>query len=278
MEYLDQYPDLPRVETDDEEAQGRAWLAQSFERIERLHSAFVGMSVKQGSSLSGDDLATPREPLSHQIYTAVGVAFDNLRTIEVLIAEAKVLPVFAHFGLIRNALEAPGVGLWLLGPASRDTRVLRSLQVAYEDRADQWSLELEIAGKPFVRLSSSDAIASRLFEIRDMRPANVGKSLSPPTITKRLAAAQAFLPPQETSLLASWKIMSGVSHGRRGALYNLLDRTVTGVNPLGAEIRMTSGVRTIASMYMVGEKYLLALMNLMIQRGFHYVPTDDQES
>lgn len=278
MEHLDQYPDLPRVESPEDEAHGRAWLSQSFDRVERLHSAFADMSVRQRSSLHGHDLATPREPLSHQVYTAVGVAFDNLRTIKVLMADAHVLPVFAHFGLIRNALEAPGVALWMLGPTSRDVRVLRSLQLAYEDRLDQWSLELEVDGNPYVSLPPTDAIANRLLEIRDLRPVNSGVSLNPPSITKRLAVAQAFVPPQEVTLLASWKIMSGVAHGRRGTLYNLLDRTVTGVNPLGAEIRMTSSVRTIATMYMVAEKYLLALMNLMILRGYVYAPRDDQEN
>lgn len=267
MADLGDFPDLPRAETPEAESAGLRQLSESFARVEQLHEAYERLIVRPATSLAGDDNATPFEHISHQVDTLVGVALDNLRTVKVLVADARVFPAFAHFGLLRNALEAAGTGLWLLGPSSRDERVLRSLQLAWEDRQDEYSLELELRQLPYGVVPASDNVVARLAALRDMRTPNRARRLKPESISKRLSLAQAFVPDQEVSLLAGWKLLSGVSHGRRRTFYNLLDREVLSTDLLGASIRLTSSAQSVASMHLLAEKYLLRLMGLMLERG-----------
>ncbi len=138
---LRDFPDLPRQESVEDEVRARHALFEAFGMVETLHAQFRDYSVRSGTALAGDDVATPFEHLSSQIETSIAVAFDNLRTVKLIMQDAATVPAFSHFGLVRNAIEGAGIGLWLLGPTSRGERVLRSLQSSFESRKDLHSLE-----------------------------------------------------------------------------------------------------------------------------------------
>jgi len=267
MADLRDFPDLSRRESAEDEENARRALFAAFGMVETLHERFRDYSVVSGTALAGDDAATPFEHLSSQVETCIAVAFDNLRSVKLIMQDAGTVPAFSHFGLVRNAIEGAGIGLWLLGPALRDERVLRSLQSSFESRKDIHSLESAIEGT-FVRLPTDDPARVRLEELRDSRPANVGRSLNPPTITDRLKDAQNYSRDSgDFSLLVVWKMTSGVAHGQRSALYAMLDREVLSTDDVGARINMTSSLSTIAGTYRLAVHYLMDLLVLLLNRN-----------
>jgi hypothetical protein len=266
MADVSDFPDLHRRESAEDEQQMQPILFQTFAMVDVLHDRFQDYVVQPGTALAGDDAATPYEGLSSQVETCIGVAFDNLRTLRLIMQDAGTIPAFAHFGLVRNAMEAVGIGLWLLGPGSRDERVFRSLQLAFESRKDLHGLEAAIEGT-YAPLSFDDPARSRLEEIRDTRPALRGKSLKPPTITDRLKVAQEYVDAHDYTILIVWKLTSGISHGQRSTMYALLDREVMSTNDVGARVLMTSSLTTITATYKITFHYLMELLSMLLGRN-----------
>lgn len=266
MADLSDYPDLHRRESAEDEQRIQAILFQSFAMVDTLHTRFEDYAVQPGTALAGDDIATPYERLSSQAETCIAVAFDNLRTVQLIMQNAGTIPAFAHFGLIRNAIEAAGIGLWLLGPTSRDERVLRSLQLSFENRKDLHGLETAIEGT-YAALRTDDPIKARLEELRDARSANRGKTLKPPTITARLKNAQEYVDRGDHTILIVWKMTSGISHGQRSTMYALLDREVLSTSEVGARVLMTSSLATITATYKLAFHYLMDLLVILLARN-----------
>lgn len=262
----DSYADIHRLESPEQEKELLAALLTSFSQTEALHQMWVGFETRSGTALAGDDTATPYERTSQWLSSLVGVAFDNLLTVKLVIQDAETVPVAAHFGLLRNAIEAIGMGLWLIGSNSRDTRVLRTLQLSYEDRQDEYSLNAVIEEND-TKLPDDDAAVVRLAEIRDARSGLRGRSLTPPSITKRLTTAQAPAGDYRFSLLAIWKLTSGIAHGRRSTFYHLLDREVTATTEDGASIFMSSSYGSVAGTYRIALHYLMRLLTVALGRN-----------
>lgn len=63
-----------------------------------------------------------------------------------LLVQFDEAPTFAHFGLLRNAIEAVEIALWTQCPSSRDKRVLRTLRLTLEGRRDIYSLQVVTKG------------------------------------------------------------------------------------------------------------------------------------
>lgn len=261
-----EYDDLHRRETPEQERELQSALFASFSQIEALHTMWRGFEVRPGTALAGDDKATPYESTSQWISTFVGVAFDNLRTVKLVIQDAQTMPMSAHFGLVRNALEAAGVGLWLIGSGARDTRVLRTLQLSFENRRDEHNLNEAIQGTA-AKLPPDDPTAVRLRELCDARPGIRGFSLNPPSISERLKAAQEPAGDYPFSLLATWKLTSGIAHGRRSAMYHLLDREVVATSENGASIWMTSSFGSVAGTYQIALHYLMRFLTIALSRN-----------
>jgi len=265
------HDEINRREPPEQEEALQAALYRSFAQTEALSEMWTSFEVRRGTALAGDDRATPFEPTSQWIGTFVNVAFDNLRTVKLIIQDAQTMPMSAHFGLLRNALEAAGVGLWLIGPGARDTRVLRTLQLSYENRRDEHNLNGVIGGSAG-RLTSDDATVARLNEIRDARAGIAGLSLSPPSISTRLRSAQEFAGQHDFPLLTMWKLTSGVAHGRRSAMFHLLDREVISTNERGANIWMTSSFGSVAGTHQITLHYLMRLLRTALSRNGTHSP------
>ncbi|WP_243227427.1 hypothetical protein [Microbacterium sp. CIAB417] len=92
-------------------------------------SRLNGFKVQPGSAFAGDDEATRTGAISHQASALLSVAADNAHALRSVVVKAKVIPAFAGCSLTRNAIERAGVTLWLMGPPTRDTRVLHALQL-----------------------------------------------------------------------------------------------------------------------------------------------------
>lgn len=244
-----------RVHSDEIEQKAMDLLVKALQRLEQWEEAVSSLGVMDRTSLAGDDRATPYENISSQVRSYLSVAIDHLRTLREVALEGQSLPAMAGFTLIRAAVEAIGTSLWLLGPGSRDVRVLHSLQLARESHHDVFTAEAEYRGTS-PKLPEDDATIRRLAEIRDDRPGLRGRSLHEPTMAKRLKEAQAFAENEKFTLIVIWRIASGIAHGGRGMLYELLDREVIETDETRFEVMMKSSFTAVAGMYAVTERHL----------------------
>lgn len=65
---------------------------------------------------------------------SLGVALDDLHAFKIIVADGLVVLPLKMLTLLRSAYEAAATALWLLHPASRDDRVLRSQKLARDNR------------------------------------------------------------------------------------------------------------------------------------------------
>lgn len=261
----------PLVDRDplDEERAGQLIL-EANERIEPLVNFMQRFAVASGTSLAGDDSATAYDPLSNQVRSLLSVALDNMQAFSALLIRAEVLPAFAGHALMRNALEGAGLSLWLLGPTARDERVIRALQNSYESRFDLHTLHAEIHDTAFVRPDTGDRVYDRLAELRDARPNLAGRSLRPQAISKRLALAEPHVTRQsedQLRLVTLWRITSGITHGRRDIIWQVIDGELASTTSTGAEMRMTAGVSQVASFFVATVNYLQDGVRLLQERN-----------
>src|SRR5688572_8074481 len=84
--------------------------------------------VLAGSSLAGDDRATDPYQTSHVMRWCITAAADHLHAVKTLVVDAHVLHVAAPASLARVALENAATAVWVLGPTSREERVIRTLR------------------------------------------------------------------------------------------------------------------------------------------------------
>lgn len=242
-------------------------LIESLERLEEWIKRVEALDALPNTSLSGDDAASEFDPVSHQVRSYLIVALDHLITLKLAVVKGSSLPSMAALTLIRSAIESIGMGLWLLGPSSRDERVLRSLMLVYESRRDVHNVESELAGRTAKFPISGDRTVQRLQEVRDKRPGISGASLNAPGIGSRLANAQSLVPEQDISLLAVWRAASGIAHGGRSMIYSLLESTTIREHSHGAEVLMTSSFSVVAGFYRQTEWYMNKLVLLFDSRN-----------
>lgn len=260
--YASQYVD------ESEEHRAFAMLIESLRKVDELGDSIREVRVRSSSALGGDDVATPYETLSSQVETNIQGAIDNVRALSSLMLDAKTLPAFAHFGLLRSALEMIGTGFWLLGPTSRDTRVLRSLQLCLEGRRDSITASNELARLPG-KFPPTDPVKIMLESQRDARPGLTGRSLGAPSVATRLAAAQEFCGEQPYTILGFWRLTSGAMHGRRATLKDLLEHEILESTDADVRTSMTSGVIVVANILRHVEVYLFELAFLLLRRAGH---------
>lgn len=87
-----------------------------------------GFPVQPRSSLAGDDRAAHPFEVSQAIRHLINVTVDQLHGAVTLVHDAKAHHLAVTATLARAALENTATGLWILGPASRDLRIERTLR------------------------------------------------------------------------------------------------------------------------------------------------------
>ncbi len=249
-----------------EEYKATEILLESFRKISELSALLRKFRVQSGSSLQGDDSATPYEMLSSQVDTCIQGAMDNVNALQALMVDGTTLPAYAHFSFLRNALEFVGTGFWVLGPSSRDERVIRSLQLAFEARRDYLNVVNELKQRP-EKMPANDEIRLLLQAQRDCRPSIASRKLDPPSISARLRTAQDFCSEQPNTIIGFWRLTSGAVHGRRAILRDLLEHEVLERSPEVVLTSSTSGVIVVSNILRHIEVYLFELSILFITRG-----------
>ncbi|WP_292767246.1 hypothetical protein [Microbacterium sp. UBA3486] len=240
------------------------------ERLEPLIKRLNAFDVRAGSSLAGDDRATRSDAVSHQARALLSVAADNASTVATVLVKAEVLPAFAAFTLLRNALECAGVALWLIGPRARDSRILRALQLSRESRNDEQRFEATVAGQKYRGLPDTDAVLQRLIVERDQRPGIFGERLTPPPITDRLAEAQSYITQRsddQEPLLVQWQRTSGLAHGRRHAVWQTSNARIVSLDHIGFQAMMSGDIVAITAHFEAAVNHLDDGISLLELRG-----------
>ncbi|WP_166871503.1 hypothetical protein [Salinibacterium sp. ZJ450] len=261
----------------DEEFQhgrGREIAAEYFplvsEGVEPLIDRLQTFKVQPRSSLAGDDRASTTDAVSHQARGLLSVGADHIKAVSDLLMKADTMPAFAGFTLTRSALECAGVALWLIGPPDRDTRVLRAIQLSRESLNDSRRLAATAAGAKHRGLEPDDPYLKQFEEMRDARPNNAGVTLSAPSITDRLDAAEVFVirhTPEQETLLMQWQRTSGLAHGRRHSIWQHSNARLHSADHIGFQVRVTGDLVALTAHFESAVNYLEDGISLLEQRG-----------
>ncbi len=254
-----------RQETSEHEELGRRSLSLSFRRYESLAARSEAQSVRPGSSLAGDRAATPYSSVPDQVRASVGVALDHLHAFKLIVVDGEAALPFAMYTLVRSAYEAAGTALWLLHPASRDERVLRSLKLARENRR----LVHVVMEKSDREDPGWDRAIAALERDRDGRASLIGADLRKvATVSSRLEAIAPLVPDLFLTPLALWQTSSGMAHANNSMMLLMLDREQIGeAEHGGADYRLTTSLLAVAGFFDAALDMIEILMELWDQRN-----------
>lgn len=223
-------------------------------------------SVTPGSSLSGDLKAAPYNPVSDQIAGLLATAVDHLHAVRVSVEDSggKIMTM-ALFTLIRSAFESAGTGLWILSPARRDDRVLRSMQLTRDNRRQQRSVRTDLKqpdpgfGRMEAKLKAQLAARAGLF----------GKGLDDKIpVTSRLEDIAGLFPEMIFPPVTMWRLASGIAHGNSSMMMILLDHEqLDDFTDGAASFKLTSSVAAIAVFYREALVVTEALFDLYDSRN-----------
>lgn len=100
----------------------------------------AAIEPKQKSEIAADDESTAWRHLSHTVVAGLNLAADNLRAVTSLIrpdGQRVEFPSFAHYPMLRAALEGGSLALWLVGPDDPRIRFQRLIRVAWAEMLDE---------------------------------------------------------------------------------------------------------------------------------------------
>jgi len=166
---------------------------------------------------------------------------------KIVVADGGAVLPFTMFTLVRSAYEAAATAFWLLQPASRDDRVLRSLKLARDNRRQVHNV-MEKSGRED---PGWDRAMAALERDRDGRKALVGVKLtSVLSVTDRLVEIAALFPDLFLTPLALWQTSSGMAHANNAMMLLLLDREQVGqAQHGGADYRVTTSLLVVAGYF-----------------------------
>ncbi|WP_347753782.1 hypothetical protein [Agrococcus sp. ProA11] len=227
---------------DEVESAGLVRLDELLRRIEPLRERIVALHAEPGSRTAEDDLATPYDPLSYQVHHLASAALDQLETLHDVVVRAEAFRMLGNYSLIRAAIEAAGLGIWLLTPGRKDARIMRSLKLVL----DQATKTVDLAAKlGHDRTAWLARVEARLLELQHSRKALRQRTMKTkpiiPTMTEvllevgQLVRGKDMLPP-----VAAWSACASMTHGNRLAQMIVLERRKIGELPTGGNAYMVT--------------------------------------
>jgi len=234
----------------------------------------------RGSDLHGDDLATAWMQTSHVSVTALTMVADNMRAVCDMLrpADHLIVPMYAHYPVLRSVVEAAAEAKWLLTPDVRKERVARTLRAKFSDAKHDAELAKE-QRETVAAMDDGGTHAEALIEADKHAAARYARDVAKiRSIAEEQqipwAAVKSGLPPWIQIIKAVcgieahdegvrvpggyaaglWKIMSGLSHPstsrsvNHSAMERIDEATDSGVVTarLSASLRWTSEAMTVA--------------------------------
>lgn len=254
-----------------------------FPRIEdawqKLDGVYVQV-VEPRSSLRLDDRYLGRWRSGGLHVTAMFAAVDALMAVQTIlkpvIAGTGSLPMSALFPMIRAAIESASLAIYLLEPLDRDERLRRSYLVAAED-AKYLSTFGEALGR-----ETNTVRADAQAHIRELLATRPSIEAGAPFAFERvqysdlvenadavMAADPATPKVERMALIAWWKLLSGLSHGKQWAFVELMERSEAVVDEANesAYVKLTSSAAGVAIPLQLAVEALEAALRLFGHRS-----------
>jgi hypothetical protein len=240
------------------EEQGVTLWRLMFPRISEIQEKLDGpytAVVEERSSLRLDDryLGSWRGGGLHR--GAMATAADALRTIRAIL-ETNEVPMTALYPLLRAAVENSALAIYLLAPAARDIRLVRTYQVADDDAKWRCVFATTLGQEDaWVTRMRSKAEILNLIKSRPSLGSPKAVKLGAPkygdvvALADEAIAADPSIPTNEgMPLLAWWQLMSGMGHGKQWSLIAALERSDAVVDFVdeSAHVKMTSSTVMVA--------------------------------
>lgn len=237
-------------------------------------AAIVEANTKpnEGSRMANDDLRVPTRPVSHYAHAQLTVACDSLQSLDRMIVRRRKdkigidLPPFAHFALLRNAIDSLAVALWLLQPQSSTGRIKRllSLERNEVELAASNQRELNARGVPEWKQTQLVRIAQIAVEAGLDGWDPLSEKAKLPTTTHILRKIEVHHSTVNVTWLAMWQVASGHAHGKRWAAMstNELSEQKGTATEYGASYTVTASYKVLA--YMLYE--VLGMLKLGVNR------------
>ncbi|TFC65924.1 hypothetical protein E3T25_08820 [Cryobacterium sandaracinum] len=275
--------DFNRAISPDTEEVGVALLRLLFSRIASAEAKLKGeffAVVDDRSSLRLDDRYLGRWRTGSLHGTAMSASVDALLAVQTILesvlAGTGALPMSALYPMIRAALESASLAIYLLEPVSRDERLRRSYMVAVEDAKyfDTFQISLgnlNSRSKSLAQAEIRALIATRpsLGDPADFPFTTVTYSDTVKKAEVAITADPAIPTSARMALLAWWKLLSGLSHGKQWAFVEAMERSeaVVDVENQSAQIRMTSSIAAVALVTQRAIEALETALNLYGRRS-----------
>jgi hypothetical protein len=205
-----------------------------------------------GSSLRADDDAAHPYEISHAAHGALVSAVDNLDALRALVADAHVVHAQAPFTLLRAALENSATAVWLLGPSSREDRLLRRLRLQWADSLDGENIAKRAGQEPSLPRSGWKSKLETVARASGMAGPQValvtGRAPSYSSIVETAGnEAKSDSLTGDISLVC-WMMASGIAHAKLWASLSVLDRTAlpSASSPTTAAMRLSASDKALA--------------------------------
>jgi hypothetical protein len=158
------------------------------------------------SPMSRDDELAYPYLVSHGAWSSLSHAVDHLHCLRTLLADAKIIHMYAPYSLTRGALENACSAVWVLQPTSRHERVMRRLRIAVSD-IQHGEKAWELTGAERQRSESE-----RLTEVADIaKRADLTEKVKGVNYTE--IVRDVGEPPNPMATAFSWRLCSGFAHG-----------------------------------------------------------------
>lgn len=218
-----------------------------FDRTARIDSALEPLiDPMEGSPLFLDDTRSPHYTVSGYAAGQLSVAMGCIASLkQMLVQEAEdrihmVASPFGAYALVRNALDAAAVALWLLEPVNGTLRIKRRILLAVDEVSKGAALR-QTMGQP----STKPQRRARLKEVAELAGLAGWNPLSqdagPPPMTQILKGLERLHPNAVLPWLAAWQLASGHAHGKMWAQLasNELQEVEGTRTATGAQFQMT---------------------------------------
>jgi len=239
---------------------------------QRMESAPV--SPEADSSLFKDDVAAFPYLVSQAVGAQLVSAADHWDALRMLLHDFHVVHARAPFTLLRAAVENSATAVWLLGPASRDVRVLRRFRLEWKNFADLENVEELVAGEPSTSRADTQGALQKIARAGGLTEEMVSQVASRPvgfrTIVETAAADAPRCGLSGVQAVYCWMAASGIAHAQRWAVINsgALQRTrIPGAPEGSARLALSASEEALIGIASVGAAFTIEGWRLLDERA-----------
>lgn len=171
-----------------------------------------------------DAMTTPFET-SQIARTFALVAADNIRQTERVLR--RDLPPFALYSMIRSAIEASSLGLWVLDAKSDQLSASRTLRIYRQNIASDRTMWNEFVGRPSDDHNTLAREAHRAHDrLRGISSTDYEKAVRSSSVIGVVDQVHPVAESQRTSIsgLEAWRICSSIVHANSVSMTHILER------------------------------------------------------